>query len=436
MPGPNEAMPKAASEFFRNHREIRSLRLDLWHMSNSSVSDSDDEEEFHEHQTFTSSYALHTLFQGFEPRTVNLHNLDLGGVDLRGEHSDLAAALNLPVLSKLCFRKCWQPEDFLIALVKAAGNSPLKLQHLSIYHWEALSNLFKDSYPSDDDSSSEDESNSSTKDPNLLVEVLGSLLDKTCKKSLRELCVYLRGFDKNVEVEKIARHGKTLKWLFSDVATFTPSIYSLPDWERLCSSLEVIEQFDAAYCEVVADCNLAGNSEFLGYIQASATIPSLHTLTIITWPLSHGTDPNCYQLNGLQEKQNTKAYFHLLAGMATEIQQLRINTPSPSPSQSSPNPQNPNNHTIQPKTPPLNILSFGLPQPKSPLSPRYFAKCTTTIPTTSTEPTQGMAEVEIEDIRVYLRKGGLRDINHIAHMREVERNPEMEVCEWNVRTKG
>ncbi|KAL8774899.1 MAG: hypothetical protein Q9194_003919, partial [Teloschistes cf. exilis] len=266
MPGPNEAMPKAASDFFRNHREVRSLRLDLWHMSTAPVSGSDDEEDLYEHESFTSSYVLHTLFHGFAPPTVSLHNLDLGGVDLKGEHNDLATALNLPILSKLCFRKCWHPEDFLTALVEAAGQSQLKLQHLSSYHWEPLSNLFKDPYSSEDDSSSEDEPESSTKDANLLVEILGSLLDKTCNESLRELCVYLRGFNKNIEVEKIAQHGKMLKWLLLDLAVGSPVCYSLPDWQWLCSSLEVIEQFDAAYRDVFADCNIAGNLEFLSYI--------------------------------------------------------------------------------------------------------------------------------------------------------------------------
>ncbi|KAL8635313.1 MAG: hypothetical protein Q9228_007183, partial [Teloschistes exilis] len=266
MPGPNEAMPKAASDFFRNHREVRSLRLDLWHMSTAPVSGSDDEEDLYKHESFTSSYVLHTLFHGFAPPTVSLHNLDLGGVDLKGEHNDLATALNLPILSKLCFRKCWHPEDFLTALVEAAGQSQLKLQHLSIYHWEPLSNLFKDPYSSEDDSSSEDEPESSTKDANLLVEILGSLLDKTCNESLRELCVYLRGFNKNIEMEKIAQHGKMLKWLLLDLAVGSPVCYSLPDWQWLCSSLEVIEQFDAAYRDVFADCNIAGNLEFLSYI--------------------------------------------------------------------------------------------------------------------------------------------------------------------------
>lgn len=255
-------------------------------MSKSPVSDSDDEEEFYEQESFMSSYALRTLFQRFALRTVSLHNLDLGGVDLKGEHSNLATALSLPVLSKLCFRKYWHPEDFLIALVKAAGDSPLKLQHLSIYHWEPLSNLFKDLYSNDDDSSSEDETKSRTKDPNLLVEVLGSLLDKTCNERLRELCVYLRGFSKNIEVEKITRHGTTLKWLFLDIATFSPTIYSLPDWQRLCSSLEVIEQFDAAYHEVVADCNIAGNADFLGYIVSSSSFRMAVVLSPVVYHFS------------------------------------------------------------------------------------------------------------------------------------------------------
>lgn len=82
--------------------------------------------------------------------------LDLAGVDQKGEHSDLITALNLPVLSKLCFRKCGNPEDFLVAPIKAAGESPLKLQHLSFYHWKSLTYLFHDDCSSDDESSSED----------------------------------------------------------------------------------------------------------------------------------------------------------------------------------------------------------------------------------------------------------------------------------------
>ncbi|KAL8689168.1 MAG: hypothetical protein Q9218_005097 [Villophora microphyllina] len=194
-----------------------------------------------------NSYAIQSLFQDLPSLTLCLHTLDLAGVDLAGCHTDLLVALNLSVLSKLSFRKCWHAEDFLVALVKAAGESPLNLQHFSIYHsvpWI----FFLDDGGSD-------------QDRDRFLEALGSLLDHTSKK-LCELWVLLRGFDMNIDIDKITQHGPTLKWLFLDVRVRKGSwatLYSLPDWRKLCGSLEVVEHFDAAY-------NPAGNTYFCPYM--------------------------------------------------------------------------------------------------------------------------------------------------------------------------
>ncbi|KAL8702517.1 MAG: hypothetical protein Q9201_004307 [Fulgogasparrea decipioides] len=311
LPGFGEAMPQAACDLVRRHREIRTLILDLWHMEQL-----DHGEDHDIAAAYTSSGGMQALFKGLEPLSVCLHSLDLTGINLRGSHDDLISTLDLGALTYLGLFKCQHPEDFLKALNKAAETSPLHLDSFHIYHsrqWQ----------PPEPAADAEDD----TEPDRVLVEIEALL--GTASNTFENIMICLRGFGKLPKTASIAQHGRTLRWLFLDVRKQKGPwalTYPLEDWQTLCGSLEKIQQLDAAYPPVVADCRTGKYSDFCDYVRATVAIPTLKTLGINTWPLAPGTSPHDHQRRLLVQNYRTyphEAYYTLLATLAADIFKFR-----------------------------------------------------------------------------------------------------------------
>ena len=232
MPGHGEAVSRAACAFFQANRGIRSLILNLSHMQQTDE-EPDDEVE----AAYTSLQAPKVLLKGLKPSSTHLRTLELVKVNLKGANDEWMTVLELDALRDLCLVSCGHPEDFMMALNNSAGSKPLRLDFLTLYHSQD---------PSDRDASTK---------AGALLDGLGTLLHRSIDE-LKNLHITLRGFNALPEVAQIAQHGKTLKWLFIDVREEKGSwavSYDLEDWQLLCKSLEVVEQLDAAYPDMVVD---------------------------------------------------------------------------------------------------------------------------------------------------------------------------------------
>ncbi|KAL8719607.1 MAG: hypothetical protein Q9225_003408 [Loekoesia sp. 1 TL-2023] len=303
MPGINETMPRAACEFFRKHHEIRHLVLDFWHMDPFN-----DENDEHDEQdpAETGNGDLEALFAGLQPSTICLHTLDLTHVNLRGTHCELITALNFATLSDLTLLKCNHSQDFLKAMNKASKNSLLQLKEFTLYQsedWPSTTGMGDNTAP------------------NPLLDEVNEFLN-SISKTLREIWICLRGFDRLPDAASIAQHGKTLKWLFIDVRKQKGPwavMYSLQEWQMLCRSLAHVRQIDAGYPHVVADCQFGYYEEFFDYIHATCSIPTLKFLGVNTWPFPIGTDLLDVTPVLPNPKVNHRAYRYLLAALATNI---------------------------------------------------------------------------------------------------------------------
>ncbi|KAL8626928.1 hypothetical protein Q9189_007371 [Teloschistes chrysophthalmus] len=127
MPGPNEPLPQVAWDFFRSHPETRYLYFDFSHMPRGK----DDNEK---DPLRTSSGALQAFFKSFDTSSAVLNSLDLTGVDLRGSHGNVMAAIDLKTLSDLHLYSCNDTDDFLAALNEGSAGYPLRLKSFTLYH--------------------------------------------------------------------------------------------------------------------------------------------------------------------------------------------------------------------------------------------------------------------------------------------------------------
>lgn len=250
MPGPGEALSQAACDLFKQHHEISELTLDLYHLRG------DDEPGWGD-SSATNGGLLGKLFRGLDPSDNCIRILDLNSVDLRGSHDTIGSAINPKHLKVLTIAKCLHTEEFLMAANEKLGKrGPLHLSRFLLYHareWD-LANHAADA---DDDIASTS-----------LVKELSTFLTSTTK-SLRGLWVCLRGYDALPTLSSIISNGSTLEWLFLDIRILKGApavIYSLPQWQELCSSLKVVRQVDTAYPSVVADCRLGDYQEFCEFV--------------------------------------------------------------------------------------------------------------------------------------------------------------------------
>lgn len=277
MPGRVEKMPQMACDFFKKHDTIRVLRLDLMHMA----SESDSEVEEH----LTSSAGVRSLFGSLEPSSVRLHTLDLTGVNFQSCHGELLSALELSALSSLFIAKCQYPEEFLTALTEKAKRSPITLKVLIIYHSKRF-----DPVP-------EDAADDGNIEPDPFSLAIGLLL-ASLKGGLREVCIYLRGFDTGPSIYSLINHATSLRWLCVDVREQKgPSRlirYGLQEWQWVCTSLVNLQQLDMIFPDVTADCHISLYEEFCAYVvrfsSLSSLIISLTSLLVIFLATLTGTN--------------------------------------------------------------------------------------------------------------------------------------------------
>ncbi|KAL8828492.1 MAG: hypothetical protein Q9170_006582 [Blastenia crenularia] len=313
MPSQFDGMPKAACAFFQNHREIRHLTLDFWHMEipEEVVDTLTDGEAL----LLSRSNALTALFADFKRSEAQLRSLNLNSVDLGGTCPVLPSALDISMLSELSLLKCTDPQVFLVAVNKSPDRSRLRLRKFSLYHargWEEP--------PTDP---AEDVA------PDPLLKEVNDFL-KNIPTALTELKICLRGFDQLPDAASITRHGETLKWLFLDVRRQKgrlPTTYSNEQWRMLCSSLTSIHQIDTAYPPVVADGgSLAKYGDFFVYVHAAIFTPTLRVLGVNNWPFPIGTDlssgtPRIGAIQRRAEERRDPAYHQLLGVLATRLVQ-------------------------------------------------------------------------------------------------------------------
>ncbi|KAL8918214.1 MAG: hypothetical protein Q9208_007490 [Pyrenodesmia sp. 3 TL-2023] len=302
MPGYDEPISQVACRLLQQHHEIRTLTLDLWHVAQ-------DDEDYEKTGRSANGNMARQLFANIGPSGRCLRILELGGVDFRGSHSGLVAAVNFTVLEELAIIKCRHPETFLAALTEANGRSSLRLKVFEIYHsrqWQPPNTAT---------------GAPGTTESNSLVWELGSFLKKV-PGTLRDLWICLRGFRELPDVASIARHGNTLQWLFLDIRVEKGSwavTYPLTDWTTICRSLTNLRQLDTTYPSVVADGNTGEYPDFWEYVRATVDIPMIKILGINNWPWPIGSDPE--QRSRIAEISN-EAYSQLLATLATEIVNL------------------------------------------------------------------------------------------------------------------
>ncbi|KAL8675930.1 MAG: hypothetical protein Q9186_007495 [Xanthomendoza sp. 1 TL-2023] len=336
MPGSRERMPQVACDFFKAHATIRSLHLDLMHMA--SATDEGDTDELH-----TSGGGMHALFGSLQPSSARLHTLELTGVNLHASHGELLTALDLQVLSNLSVTKCEYPEEFFTALGEKAKHHPISLKSLTIHHSQPyLVSLGSSSDPEHE------------KENEPLLVAIDSLLT-SLNGCLKEIWIYLRGFDCPPHVEGLIHHGSALQWLFVDArkekGTHLTYPYSLEDWQRLCNQLKNIQQLDMIFPNIMADCRLFWDKDFSKYVEATAVMKTLTTLGINNWPERGwiGSEPDDRD----QRYVNNDAYRHCLSCLATEIANLRSGPHDPAPSMDyTPIASN--------RQPGLRVVSFGL----------------------------------------------------------------------------
>ncbi|KAL8869950.1 MAG: hypothetical protein Q9174_003890 [Haloplaca sp. 1 TL-2023] len=305
MPGHGEAMPGAACAFFQANRGIRKLILDLSYMQQTDYEPDDAFEA-----SYTSIRASKMLLKGLEPSSIPLRYLELVKVNLKGANDEWMTVLELGALRSLSLISCRHSEDFLMALNNSAGSKSLHLKFLTIYYSQD---------PNDRDAARLEEA---------LLGGLGTLLDQSVGE-LNNLHIILRGFDTLPEVAPIAQHGKTLKWLFIDVREQKGPwaiSYDIEDWQLLCKSLEVVEQLDVTYPNIIVDRFFPEEDRWRA-MRCTLSIPTLRTIGINNWPFPHGTEKRDLrqrdQLRQSLRDQPFHTYKLLLSGLASKLLDTR-----------------------------------------------------------------------------------------------------------------